>query len=380
MERSGTPPHRVSNAVPRGPTERKPVAGTLDDRLRGVLHRLAPGTPLREGIDRVIKSGKGALIVLGASDAVQPLLSGGFKMQTKFTAQRLSELAKMDGAIVVDDDVERILHANVHLVPDPSISTAETGTRHRTAERTAKQTGVPVVSVSESMQIVSLYLDDHKHIFEEPSSLLFRGNQALSTLEKYRVRLDEVSASLSALEIENVVTLRDVLVVLQRAEMVRRISDEIGAYVLELGTDGRLLQLQHNELMARVDDERELVVRDYIVDRRHKLDKVLMGLDELDAQELLDLSILGELLGYDLNGDEMDRAVAPRGYRLLSRIPRLPESIVDKLVRRFRSLQRLMEASLEELDEVEGVGATRARAIKEGLARLAESSILERYA
>jgi diadenylate cyclase len=307
-------------------------------------------------------------------------MSGGFKMETKFTAQRLSELAKMDGAIVVDDEVDYILHANVHLVPDPSIPTAETGTRHRTAERTAKQTRMPVVSVSESMQIVSLYLDDHKHVFEEPSSLLFRGNQALSTLEKYRVRLDEVSASLSALEIENVVTLRDVLVVLQRAEMVRRISDEIGAYVLELGSDGRLLELQHNELMARVDDERELVVRDYIVDRRHKLDKTLVGLDELDAQELLDLSILGELLGYDLNGDEMDRAVAPRGYRLLSRVPRLPESIVDKLVKRFKSLQRLMEASLEDLDEVEGVGATRARAIKEGLARLAESSILERYA
>jgi diadenylate cyclase len=230
------------------------------------------------------------------------------------------------------------------------------------------------------MQIVSLYLDDSKHVFEEPSSLLFRGNQALSTLEKYRARLDEVSASLSALEIENVVTLRDVLVVLQRAEMVRRISDEIGAYALELGSDGRLLQLQHNELMARVDDERELVVRDYIVDRRHRLDKALDGLDELDAQELLDLTILAELLGYDLNGEEMDRAVAPRGYRLLSRVPRLPESIVYKLVQRYRSLQRLMEASLEDLDEVEGVGATRARAIKEGLARLAESSILERYA
>jgi diadenylate cyclase len=356
------------------------VAGTLEERLRGVLHKLAPGTVLREGIDRVIKAGKGAIIVMGSSEDVQPLISGGFKMETKFTAQRLSELAKMDGAIVVDDDVDYILYANVHLVPDPSISTSETGTRHRTAERTAKQTGVPVVSVSESMQIVSLYLDDYKHVFEEPSSLLFRGNQALSTLEKYRVRLDEVSASLSALEIENVVTLRDVLVVLQRAEMVRRISDEIGAYVLELGTDGRLLQLQHNELMARVDDERQLVVRDYIVDRRHKLEKALDGLDELDAQELLDLSILAELLGYDINGEDMDRAVAPRGYRLLSRVPRLPDSIVNKLVERYRSLQHLMEASLEDLDEVEGVGVTRARAIKEGLARLAESSILERYA
>ncbi len=182
------------------------------------------------------------------------------------------------------------------------------------------------------------------------------------------------------MEIEDLVTVRDVAAVAQRLEMVRRISDEIEGYVVELGTDGRLLQLQHNELIARVEHERQLVVRDYIIDRRHKLEKALAGLDDLDARELLDLPILADLLGYDLNGDEMDRAVAPRGYRLLSRVPRLPDSIVNKLVDRYKSLQRLMEASLEDLDEVEGVGATRARAIKEGLARLAESSILERYA
>lgn len=356
------------------------MPGALDERSRSVLHKLAPGTALREGIDRIIKAGMGAIIVLGLSPKVQPLLSGGFQMETKFTAQRLSELAKMDGAIIVNDAVDRILYANVHLVPDPQIPTSETGTRHRTAERTAKQTGKPVVSVSESMQIVSLYLDNHKHVFEETSSLLFRGNQALATLEKYRVRLDEVSSSLSALEIENVVTLRDVLTVLQRSEMLRRISDEIEAYVVELGTDGRLLRLQHDELMAGVYDERALVVRDYLADRRSRHRRVLEGLDALDAHELLDLAIIGELLGYKVDENEIDRPVSPRGYRLLSRVPRLPDPIVDRLVDRFASLQGVMEASLDDLDDVEGVGATRARSIKEGLARLAESSILERYA
>jgi diadenylate cyclase len=351
-----------------------------DETLRTVLQKVAPGTGLREGIDRIIRAGKGAIIVLGHNDAVAPLLSGGFKMSTKFTAQRLSELAKMDGAIVLNDEVDKVLWANVHLVPDPGIATAETGTRHRTAERVARQTGKPVISVSESMQMVSLYIDTQKHVLEEISSVLFRANQALSTLERYRNRLDEVSGALSALEIENVVTLRDVLSVLQRAEMVRRISDEIEAYVAELGTDGRLLQLQLDELMFGVEAERVLVVRDYLPDRRRKHGTILEALDAVPAQSLLDLGNLADALGYGGVDDGVDMAVHPRGYRLLSRIPRLPDAVMDKLVGRFGSLERLMDASLDELDDVEGIGEARARSIREGITRLAETSILERYA
>lgn len=351
-----------------------------DEALLAVLQKVAPGSALREGIDRIIRASKGAIIVVGTSEEVEGLLSGGFKMQTKFTAQRLSELAKMDGAIIVDDGVEQVLWANVHLVPDPSIQTSETGTRHRTAERTAKQTGKPVISVSESMRLVSLYVDARKHVLEEISSVLFRANQALSTLERYRNRLDEVSGALSALEIENVVALRDVLAVLQRAEMVRRISDEIEAYVVELGTDGRLLQLQLDELMFGVEDERVLVVRDYMPDRRRKLETILAELDAIPPQSLLDLTNLSEAMGYGSAEDGVDQPVHPRGYRLLSRIPRLPDSVIDKLVVTFGSLQRLMEASLDDLDDVEGIGEARARSIREGITRLAESSILERYA
>ena len=351
-----------------------------DGRLLAVLARVAPGTALREAIDRIIRSGKGAIIILGYSGEVEPLLSGGFKISTKFSAQRLSEVAKMDGAIVLDEDLTKILWANVHLVPDPEIPTAETGTRHRTADRTAKQTGKPVISVSESMRIVSLYVDSQKHVLEEISSVLFRANQALATLERYRNRLDEVSSALSALEIENVVTLRDVLSVLQRAEMVRRIADEIEAHVAELGTDGRLLQLQLDELMFGVEEERQLVVRDYLPDRRRKVDAIIDALDAVPPQGLLDLSNLADVLGYGDAEDGIDEPVAPRGYRLLSRIPRLPDGVIEKLVARFNSLQRLMDASLQELDDVEGIGEARARSIREGLTRLAESSILERYA
>lgn len=286
----------------------------------------------------------------------------------------------MDGAIILDDALERILFANVHLVPDPKIPTSETGTRHRTAERVAKQTGKPVISVSESMRIVSLYLDSTKHTLEEISSILFRANQALSTLERYRTRLDEVSSTLGALEIEHVVTLRDVVSVLQRGEMVRRISDEIEAHVAELGTDGRLLQLQLDELMAGVERERELVVLDYQPDRRRKAFSILRQLDEIPASSLLSSWRLAEALGYPQESGDLDEPLAPRGYRLLSRIPRLPWPVVQKLVERFGTLPRLMEADLAQLDDVEGVGDSRARTIRDGLARIAESTVLERYA
>lgn len=348
-----------------------------DDVLRGVLAKMAPGTTLREGLQRIIRGHRGALVVVGMTSQVEDVASGGFDVDIKFTAQRVSELAKMDGAIILSDDADRILRANVHLVPDPSIHTDETGTRHRTAERVAKQTKVPVVSVSESMRIVTLYLDGSKTVLEEVSSLLFRANQALATLERYRLRLDEGSASLSALEIEDNVTVRDVVQVLQRAEMVVRIAEEIEDHIIELGAEGRLIQLQLDELMSSVEDERALVAKDYLADRRRKMEMVLEELNSLSTEELLDLERISRALAYE--PDDLDLAVAPRGYRLLSKIPRLPDAVVERIVQRFNTLQGVMGASLEDLDEVEGVGEARARSIKDGLARLAESSLLDRY-
>ena len=162
------------------------------------------------------------------------------------------------------DGLERILRAAVQLLPDPSIETTESGTRHRTAERVAKQTGNPVISVSQSMRIIALYVDGLRYVLDDSASILSRANQALATLERYKLRLDEVAGTLSALEIEDLVTVRDVSAVVQRLEMVRRIADEIEGYVIELGTDGRLLALQLDELMAGVDSDRMLVIRDYL--------------------------------------------------------------------------------------------------------------------
>ena len=202
-----------------------------------------------------------------------------------FTATGLRELAKMDGAIIVDRDITRILKAAVHLMPDQSIPSEETGTRHRTADRVARQTGFPVISVSQSMQIIAAYVGETRHVLEEAGQILARANQALATLERYKLRLDEVSSTLSALEIEDLVTVRDVAVVAQRLEMVIRIAAEIEDYVLELGTDGRLLSLQLEELITGVDAERELVIRDYVAGGRRSRDpeRLLQRLESLSA-------------------------------------------------------------------------------------------------
>ncbi|HZQ83261.1 MAG TPA: DNA integrity scanning diadenylate cyclase DisA, partial [Acidimicrobiales bacterium] len=230
------------------------------------LAAVAPGRPLREGLDRILQANMGALIVVGDGPEVLAICSGGFLLDAEFSPQRLSELAKMDGAIVLAPDASRIARANVHLVPSPNVPTSETGTRHRTAERVARSIDVPVISVSEDMSVIAVYRNDLKHPLEAVPRLVNRANQALQTLERYKNRLDTVSGSLSALEVEDLVTVRDVVTVLQRAEMVRRIAEEIDGYIVELGADGRLVLLQLEELMGGVEDDRRLVLKDYIDD------------------------------------------------------------------------------------------------------------------
>jgi diadenylate cyclase len=362
---------------------RSPVAHDRSpaDLLRATLAAVAPGTELRDGLERILRGRTGALIVLGQDALVEEVCTGGFVLDVEFSATRLRELAKMDGAIVTDDKVTRILRAAVQLVPDASIETSESGTRHRTAERVAKQTGYPVISVSQSMRIVALYVGGLRYVLEGSDAILAKANQALATLERYKSRLDEVTGTLSALEIEDLVTVRDVSIVVQRLEMVRRISEEIAHYVVELGTDGRLLSLQLDELIGGVSPDRELVIRDYLEATRQELSmhEVLNELAGLAASELVDLTQVARVLGFSTSGDALDAAVSPKGYRLLNKVPRLPGAIVDRLVDHFGDLQKLLAANLDDLMTVEGVGEQRARAVREGLSRLAESSILERY-
>lgn len=357
--------------------------------LRRTIADVAPGTALREGLERILRGQTGALIVLGHDKVIDEISSGGFALDVPFSATALRELAKMDGAIVVEHSSGRIVRAAVQLVPDASIHTEETGTRHRTADRVSQQSGMPVISVSKSMQIISVYVGGERYVVEDSTTILSRADQALGTLERYKLRLDEVSATLAALEVEDLVTLRDVAHVAQRQQMVRRIAAELEGYIRELGTDGRLLALQYEELMAGVPEDRVLIVRDYLPGKkRHtgikssaaSVTAAVQALDSLDAEELLELNLIAEALGYPgPRGEDLDQALAPRGYRLLARVPRLPEVVMDRLVEHFGSLQRLLAAEIDDLRDVEGVGEGRAHSVREALSRLAESSVVERY-
>jgi diadenylate cyclase len=352
-----------------------------DDPLRATLALMAPGTALRDGLERILRGRTGALIVLGYDRTVETLCTGGFPLDVEFSATRLRELCKMDGAVVLSSDGTRIVRAAAHLMPDPAIPSEESGTRHRTAERVAKQTGFPVISVSQSMRIIGLYVNGQRHVLDDSAAILSKANQALATLERYKLRLDEVSGTLSALEIEDLVTVRDAVAVVQRLEMVRRIANEIAGYVVELGTDGRLLALQLEELMAGVEADRTLVIRDYLPPGRkpRSPDDALDELDQLSATDMIDLVAVAKALGYPGASDALEAAVSPRGFRLLAKVPRLPGMVIDRLVDHFSSLQRLLGATVEDLQAVDGVGDARARSVREGLSRLAEASILERY-
>lgn len=356
--------------------------GSHSDLLRQTLIRVAPGTPLREGLERILAGRTGALIVIGYDNEIERLCDGGFHVDIEFAPTRLRELSKMDGAVVLSTDGSRILRANVQLYPDPSIPTEESGTRHRAAERTAIQTGYPVISVSQSMSIVSAYVSGRRHVVEASDSILSRANLAIATLERYKTRLTEVNVQLARAEIEDYVSLRDAMTLVQRLEMVRRISLEIENYVLELGVDGRQLSLQLGELVGDNDAQLALVFRDYFSSPEPATtDDVAMGLQELENlsdAELLDLTAIAGAFGYPATVDAQDNAMSPRGYRLLARIPRLQFAHSDRLVRSYGSLQALLAATAADLQSVDGIGAIWSRHIREGLSRLAESSI-ERF-
>jgi diadenylate cyclase len=344
--------------------------------LFSALGKVAPGTPLREGLDRIVKAKMGALVVVGDGPNVLEICSGGFLLDAGFSPQRLSELAKMDGAIILASDASRIARANVHLVPDPTTPTVETGTRHRTAERVARSLNGPVViSVSEDMGVIAIYVGESKHVLEEIPRLLGRANQALATLERYRARLDDVASSLSTLEVEDLVTLRDVASVLQRTEMVRRIADEIESSIVELGSESRLIRLQLDELLGDLADDRRLVIQDYIADPLLS-DHVLADLTALDTEELLELRTVALCLS---PGADLDTPLQPRGHRILARIPRLHPSIIDAVVTNMVGLPKIMRATLDQFRSIDGIAEPQAVALKEGLAKLTESSILDRY-
>jgi diadenylate cyclase len=348
--------------------------------LLAAIAKIAPGMGLREAVDDVIRSHEGALIVVGDPNELSFLYSGGIRLDAPFRPQLLYELAKMDGAIIVDEAIKRLAWANVQLMPDPTIPSNETGTRHRTAERVAKQTGALVVSVSQQRETVTIFVGPERYQLDPVADVLGKTNQALGTLDTYRQRLEQVLTRLTALEFQNAVVLDDVLVVLQRAEMISRMALRITRDCVELGSEGRLIRLQLAELIGDVPRERDAVVRDYhVLGPGEEATAALVELGGVGYQELLEFGRLAEVLGYERGVNPLDQAVVPRGYRILSHLPRLPEPLVRRVVDGLGSLDAVVRASQRELESVEGVGAVRAREIREGLRRLQEHNLVDRY-
>src|SRR5437868_8936798 len=341
---------------------------------------VAPGTALREGIDNILHAHTGGLIVIGHADELGFLFSGAIKLDVDYSPAFLYEVSKVAGAIVLSVNATKIAHANVQLTPDPTIHTLETGTRHRTAERVSKQTDALVVAISERREVVSLYVDGIKYILEDIPVVLAKANQALATLDKYRSRLDQVSTRLTALEFEGGATLHDVLTVLQRAELVTRMAVEIERYIVELGTEGRLIEMQLEETMVGVAADKAALVHDYLAENTDDaFAAALEASGRLPHQDLLDFGRLAELMGYDRKLNTLDYPVSPRGYRILGRMPRLPKIVVAHIVRAFGGLDEMLAATDSELEAVEGVGEIRAKEIREGLRRLQEINLVDRY-
>ncbi|MGG1313094.1 MULTISPECIES: DNA integrity scanning diadenylate cyclase DisA [Cohnella] len=347
--------------------------------MNQLLQMVAPGTPFREGLENVLRAKTGALIVVGYSPEVMEVVDGGFSINCEFSPNYLYELAKMDGAIILSEDAKRILYANTQLIPNSSITSTETGIRHRTAERVAKQTGKLVVSISQRRNVITLYQGNLRYALKEMGVILTKANQAIQTLEKYRAVYSQALTNLSALEFEELVTMHEVAYVIQRAEMVLRIKMEINRYVLELGNEGRLIRMQMEELVGSAEEEMRLLLKDYARDASDdKIREIESALKKLSNDELLDTNCLIRTLGYPSVNMLSEDGVMPRGYRILSKIPRLPSVIIHNLVERFGALSRILMASIEELDEVDGIGEVRARTIQEGLKRIQEQVFIDR--
>jgi len=349
-----------------------------DAKFINIIKSLAPGTPLREGLENILRGKMGALVVVGDSPVVMEAVDGGFFLNCDYTPTAFYELAKMDGAIILAHDAKKILYANAQLVPDPAIATAETGTRHRTAERMAKQTGTLVISISQRRNLISVYVGNLRYVLKDITVILSRANQALQTFEKYKSVLLKGLTTLNALEFEDLVTLSDVAGPLIRAEQVSRIARDIERNIIELGTEGRLVSMQMEELLSEEADIQYLI-KDYCLSADAKTHEYVREQLAALPEESLEPYTVCRILGYGVTANSIDIPVVPRGYRLLRRIPRLPLAVVENLVAHFKTLHHIYSASIAELDDVDGIGEVRAKSIKDGLRRLREQAVMDRH-
>ena len=338
------------------------------------MHR---GTAIREGLENILKAKTGALIIVGDSKEIMDIVDGGFYINEEYTASRLYELAKMDGAIVLSSDMKHILYANAQIVPDYTIPTKETGTRHRTAERTAKQTNELVISISQRRNIITIFKGNFRYVIEDTSKVISKANQALQILEKYKKVLDTKISILNEYEFNDTVTLDNVVNCIEKIEQVMVIKQEVENAIYELGDDGILIAMQLQELVDGLNEEEIYLIRDYLASSRKNYEKVLTDIKKITSDGVIKSKMIVKLLGYSDAEDFEDVAVYPKGYRILSKIPRVPLTVVENLVKSFKSFQHILLADSEALVAVEGIGEIRAKNIKQTLKRMQDQYMFE---
>ena len=351
-----------------------------DDSTQELLRLIAPGTPIRDGIENILRAKTGALLLItDNNDVIKEIVDGGFTINEDYTSSKLYELAKMDGAIILSGDLKKILFANAQLIPSREIETRETGTRHRTAERTAKQTGELVISISQRRNIITIFKGNFRYILEDTNAVLNKANQGIQTLERYKKVFDSRLSILNEYEFNDIVTLKNVIDVIQRAEMVMRIADEIQRQIYELGNDGRLVKMQLDELIGGLEKEELLIIKDYMASAKKKKtpEKILEELSEISYEEVMRETTVSKLLGYETFDNYDEVGVYTRGYRILNKVPRMPANIVENLILSFKSFQHILDADIESLDEVDGIGEVRERTIKKSLKRMQEQFMFE---
>ena len=351
-----------------------------DDSTQELLRLIAPGTPIRDGIENILRAKTGALLLItDNNDVIKEIVDGGFTINEDYTSSKLYELAKMDGAIILSGDLKKILFANAQLIPSREIETRETGTRHRTAERTAKQTGELVISISQRRNIITIFKGNFRYILEDTNAVLNKANQGIQTLERYKKVFDSRLSILNEYEFNDIVTLKNVIDVIQRAEMVMRIADEIQKQIYELGNDGRLVKMQLDELIGGLEKEELLIIKDYMASAKKKKtpEKILEELSEISYEEVMRETTVSKLLGYETFDNYDEVGVYTRGYRILNKVPRMPANIVENLILSFKSFQHILDADIESLDEVDGIGEVRARTIKQSLRRMQEQFVFD---
>ncbi len=355
------------------------MAVKKDEAISEVLRMIAPGTPIRNGLENILKAKTGALIAIGGDNKeVMDLVDGGFRLDVEYTSSRLYELAKMDGAIILSSDFKKILYANAQLIPSSDIQTSETGTRHRTAERTAKQTGALVISISQRRGIITIFKGNSRYVLKDLEAVISKANQALQTVEKYKKVFDSKLNLLNEYEFNDIVTLENVIIAIQRAEMVMRVADEVNRAIDELGEEGRLLEMQLDELIGDLEKEELLIIKDYIAPgKKRTCEKILDEIKKLGHDDLVKSEKFAKLLGYEDFDNYDEVGVYTRGYRVLNKIPRMPSNIVDNLVKSFKSFQHILAADIPKLDEVDGIGEVRARTIKQSLKRMQEQFVFD---